>query len=603
MATIEQLPDNPNILLLLGSDVYSADFRFILSGIENSPVNMDSHDFWIIHRAGEVNNSAYSTNCATENSRLKKCININFDFSGTDLNAAAGYMETFLHEIFHYWVVPFFSMGVGNPETVTMTRNSVDFINSFFISETLPPLCLIAKSNSHWTCFMMSGQTSYEAIDWIPQREFALEGFDHRGEENENILFEYINNPTPAYITGNIGEHSNVNVAAPLSDIDKVILGIKQPAEAYRSNNNTFYELQPQWMNNIDVMTGICLVFGLNDVVHFGFKDGHEKLAVMRQGSVLAEIEIARFYTPDIMMNFNTHIALRIIRRGNTYYCQSKMEFSNPGCLASILSGLRLYNPPPRVDLFSETGNPPASPPAVINRLTDWITVLSFAATASTPFAGGYMVKTWGEKPPMVDTHFTSFQVKEGNSAIRTIDTVPSEPFTAADYTTLLDDNFIFHLPKEGPALIPGTELCNLIIAASTPAGEVGNHNNNRTIDEAPKLLTRLANTDFVIGGKVKIKRSAMAPHAFGAATGSKLWAFRRARKLVTNGQPNIFFDPNTIALQQNNSPYKCAFIILAPDRASVSQQEIDNVEKYRQACDTFVRLATDGMRSIDTTL
>lgn len=497
MARIERLPNQENILLLLGSDVYSADFRFILSGIADSPVNMDSHDFWIIHRAGEVDGSAYSTECATESSRLKKCINMNFDFSGTDLNSAASYMNTFLHEIFHYWVVPFFSMGVGNPETVTMTRNSVAFINSFFRSEPLPPLCLIAKSNSHWTCFMESGQTSYEAIDWIPQREIALEGFAHRGEENENILFEYIPNTTLTYLTANIGNHMNVNVPATLSDLDKVILGIKQPAESYPANDNIFYELHPQWMNNIDVMTGICLVFGLNDVVHFGFKDGHEKLAVMRQGIVLAELDITRLYTPDIMWNFNTHIALRIIRRGNTYYCQSKMEFSNPGCLASILSGLRLYNSPPRVDLFSETGNPPASPPAVTNRLTDWITVLSFAATASTPFAGGYMVKTWGEKPPMVDTHFTNFQVQEGNNPIRTISTVPSEPFTEADYTSRLSDNFIFHLPKEGPVLIPGTELCNLIIAASTPAGEVGNHNNNRTIDQAPKLLTQLANADL----------------------------------------------------------------------------------------------------------
>lgn len=94
-----------------------------------------------------------------------------------------------------------------------------------------------------------------------------------------------------------------------------------------------------------------------------------------------------------------------------------------------------------------------------------------------------------------------------------------------------------------------------------------------------------------------------MAPHAFGAASGSKLWAFRRARKLAINGQPNIFFDAGTTARQANNSPYKCAFIILAPDRASISQQEIENVEAYRQACDTFVRLATDGMRSIDTSL
>lgn len=618
MAQYEIHPDYPDVLILYGEDLFLRDANIvqIMSNIPGCPVNANSHDFVVVHTIGG-GGADYNSYPNDPPVKMKAIINFNVHMRTIWREVASVNMHILLHEIGHYWLVPGFEMKLSETGDFVPVKSMDDFNNAFLNSVKIPPLCLKGHQNAHWSCYLSAGTTSFESAEWVFRGRVPNPGAEP-GYEN---LEKFVNASIADHVNGDIGGIRDVNVVRPFHDLDQVIIGCKTPAEAYAGNNNTFYEIIPQWVTDLNLMTGICLVFESGTKAHFGFKDGHHKLALTVGGRLVNEVSIGNWNTPQLMLLNDAHVALRMVKRGSTYICQARLEFRRwDGCLTSLYAVVRAFFPARQAysfSLFSDTGNIiPGNPQELVNGLRDWKTIASFDFHEPV-VAGGYMTKIKGQEIdmhgaevrlsiPLVDTHLSWFQVKMEGETARTINQLPAETVTGADFSSSLNDGFIFHLPKPGPRLIPETvttqDLGNFtVIPHNTGMNESFDDFNG--VDNIPKLLTRIGGGDFIMGGKIKINRSAHSPMAMGGASDATIWGFRSERRTVMNGESNIKLSANSIARQAHLNGLKYAFIVKAHNREEITEEVLRNFNAYRQAVPFFFTESTNNRGTIHTAL
>lgn len=562
-------PVHPNVLLVWGADVYRKDFHANLIDLPGCPISLATHDFWIIHDVAPIGD-AVSTLPPPEAKRLKRFVTLESDLTRSSLAVMRAYADQFCHEVGHYWLVPQFAVRIGHK--AQPVRTTKEFIDAFFAVQPIPSLCLLAKQSSHWTCYMSAGRTTFESLPWEEREVVSMPLDARRLPEWDGVLRRY-------------------EVAAPLfmglqraySDLDLYLMGVLAVDEAYAAVDGRWTELVPQWVTPIEAMAGICMAFAPDDVVLFGFHGGHQRVSVERTGATVASKSIEDVYSPQAMWESNASLALRVVRLGDECFFQMRVDLDSTPVA-------------PPFHLKSSWLPPTTSP-------DDWMTVAQITVTAP-PVAAGYMVKTWGATPPLVDLRISSFVIST-DSETRVVSVSDAETDGSADWRSAVaaaDGRFVFHRPKQGPVVVVHDATTDIVVGATVPSGdgvaEVGNHDHWTGVDDAPKLLTKLPDSRFIAAGRVALRRTALAPHAAGAMEGRHLWAVARPRSIG-----DVELDDEMVAHQKTPFPYRCAFIVMAPDRAAITDQMVANVDARRTAAANAFRVATLGRRTIDTTL
>jgi hypothetical protein len=597
-------PSFPNILIVYGPDllfyddmgVLKYDKLLLMEFLRNrteGPVTKFSHDFWITHPVGTWDRNftyisvLHEPATPTMGARdFRGLIQMGFDLGATvDVQYAQDYYSALIHELGHYWLVP---------EGVTFRGLPMlppdDFSNAFLERRPFPYLQLRGRDGDHWTSHMQENHSPMDGLPWSELETIPLEGT----QEDPNILRKYESPPwLPTTNVPGIGDLLDQR----FTPLDRVLMGLIRPEDAYPQNGNGFYELYPQWASPVNFHGGLVLAFSAAEIVIFGFDRGFNHIGISQTGEVFPEHwDISAFYKP---WQLASRIIFRVVRRGNDYYFQAKQQVGTNGCLAGIFQGLGLYTPPPAVDPFSdtETLSPPNPAPT---DLQSWTTLKVLTRTSTvSPIAVGYGVKTWAPSA-WVDMNFRPLMIRHSVGTV----TVSTNPAGIRTVTGELSNAisgvarpFVFHRPTPEPRLSGDASSCNLVVTADTD-------NWAGIPDHMPKLLTGAPFGDFVAAGSVRITRNCLAPWAAGAYVGTNLWATRKKISVA-----DIALDPErNYRLQDPGRPYKAAYMLIAQNREQVDAlisdgTQLRNLDLLRTGLEPMFRTATGGYRTVTTVL
>jgi hypothetical protein len=591
--------DHPNVLLLLDADIYaggSIDFTRLAGYFQSPgagcPVSSNSHDYWIVHPWPASDGGVH-----TGGGPSRGMVRLGTEWNGAaagatpalTVDSATSYYWEWLQEVAHAWLVPYDMTFDG--ETVGQERA---FVQAFFDGAAIPRNCLIGRGNGmgHWSSFVSAGVSPMDGVDWNEEATLPVEG--------TGIFKRFSVGTIPG---------TNVNVAglapvpAPVySDLDKRIMGVLSETESYPARaDHSFDDLAPQWMAPLEFQAGLAVAFAPDDMIYFGFTSDFRTIGIARTGQQLAPtFDISSFYEPWVL---DRRMYLRVVKQGDTYSFQARPEWGSIGCLGEILRRLHLYTAPPPITPFSET-TPVRAPEASPSDWSRWNT-LTTLTESSAPRGVGYIVKTWGGTPPMVDVNFDGLQIRD-NEGDRTVTSV-SDPVNAATYLdSLRSDTLTFHKPAEGPIHRPGRGAGNLVVATTVPDAELGTRDVGSLdhwtgVDGAPKLISAISGAnEFVAAGSVRIDRAIMAPHAAGAVTGRELWGWVRPTSVSSTG-----LSQGSLSAQSydDNHPYRMAFIIVAAQRSDIADGVIDSIDRLRQGAENYFPRATSNRRHVDTRL
>jgi hypothetical protein len=376
-----------------------------------------------------------------------------------------------------------------------------------------------------------------------------------------------------------------VPLTVKFNDFDLLVMGVKSASEAYAESGNRFRWLEPRYTTPLNYTAGVCVAFSRNDFLYFGFTTDHRRLGVQQSGGALQQFDLPS-YRP-LASDLN-NIALRIVRRGNQYHMQARLDHdARPQLNARLLSGVDpLPAPAPGMPL-------------------DTFRTLTVSTHAGEPQAVGMIVKTWSAV--LCEAAFLHLEVlsRGAESALNTGIVPPSWTFDPATGYSTLPDWLVFDRPVAGPRVRTRNGRLHITVPwefldSNGRIVSPGPLNHWDNVDNAPKLLTRAPRGDFALATSARIMKSVNWPGVGGGALGTTMWGSERSART-----PDVVFPPTTLPKQSPppGNTYKTAYILVAPRRADMSDDTIRRIDVVRRYTDSAFNVATIRRRNFDSTL
>ncbi|TND09756.1 MAG: hypothetical protein FD123_880 [Bacteroidetes bacterium] len=591
MASFSTRPAFPNILLVTGADVFQPHYRERIREFFNNlppdttcPVRIGSHDFWITYRQPSEGGGEH---CCSELGLTPRKMRGKVRMGGVppvDINNVNGHINVMMQEVGHHWLVPSnLTFNIGG----AVTRMPTDAEITTAINDETPFTgpAILARDNSHYSAYF---QADGSPLDGLFFRETGTEdGYGVWTSESGALI-----NIDPAGLPA--------ASTSGFCDLDLLIMGVKTAAEAYAGTGNKFKWIEPRLTSALPYHTGIFVAFGRHDQLQFGFYEDHRKLAVVHSdGTILGQADIGPDYKP--LGHDFTGMSLRIIRRGNDYFFQAKIENPVGGCLVAVLKAIGLY----KGELKGTWDNSDTPDPVGAADFKDWKTVAVVNKAGSPVAVGNFVNKK--DHPHMCDAAFYNFHTKVG-TATRTFQTSANPPIIPmGEFASLSRDRMHRENPVGAIFRIKGGRQ-HIIAPFSIVSGGVLEHlpaerfRHDATLDSSPKILMKPpADGDFGVATHAKVHRTIYTPWAGGYAFGKTVWG-------TVNEVPaaSVIVPPDIIRDKQPAPPgnaYKCAFILVAANDADITDDMVERLDKIRRYWDNYFGKATVNRRSSDSAL
>jgi hypothetical protein len=581
MATVTRSASYPNVLLVTGDDVVTGDYRGNLQRLfEGSsspgPVRSGSHDFWATYQVGSAATPNHSWADPAVRPRLRRGIlELAAPPAAWDAATLSDRLGTLIHEVGHGWLVPR-DLTVRSaefwpaPGRVAPGMDGYDASIAFTEGSRFWGPALVARQGSHWSAWMSSGGSCMDGLAW-------------RGEGDSDGLDRWGPQALPPVTLSPVGL-PELALGARYGDVDLVLMGVISPAEAFAVDGNRLRWLEPRLMAPLDYHAGLVVLFGFNDALYFGFHTDHRQLAVQRtNGSTTTASAMDNRPFPDA----TRAVALRIIRRGNTYVFQARYSAMTADLLARHLAG-------------SDSWPPPTAGPVT----SEWTTV-AVREAAERPLAVGMGVKTW--RPILCEAHFQHLELY-ANGAERVLTTAVDLPAWIPSPTSglsALPDRLVRYQPAAGSRV----RRRDAVATVATPWNdfdaanryvEYDSFDDWSSVNRSPKLLAAAPPGDFVIATTARIDRSGLSPWAGGDAGNKTMWGRERSAPMSDVVLPAWL--PPLQAPPPGNA-YKTAFMIIARSAADIRPEHERAVDTLRRYFDAAMPHLTRNRRTSDSTL
>jgi hypothetical protein len=608
----------PNILLVYGEKIFDNDYRvnirdylYSLRTEDSCPVQKGTHDFWITYAAttssvggGEHAHEDMSVTPRPMRGIIRMGNSIPVD-ARTNFHTIQEHLSTLLQEVGHQWLVPrdlSIQKDIFWPSLPTKPYQMPGFEENALSLEGDGPFYgvpLLGRANGHWSAFFKSDRSVFDGINW-----------ENDGVEDEHQIWKESQTPpslprqpivpTPAGLPAPaLGPIELIH--GKYCDLDLLVMGIKDPNEAYRTSNNTFSWIEPRLIAPLNYFAGLCIAFSQDDFLYFGFYRDHRQLAnwASRRSDQppLSRIFPMSGYRP-LRSKFDG-VALRIVRRGDNYYVQARL--SNPQDGVSLLE-----------EIEPLVVSPPGSP-------LDRFRTLATLTHSGEPKAMGLIVKT-SVNDIVCDAAFRHIEVLTGTpnsgseTTILTNSVPPDWDYSPANGYDALPPfgSLVFNRPIKKARVRIGKGWINdewlfmttpyLTLKESGGWDDKQSYDHSASIDEAPKILTKVpTGDDFAVATLARINRSSFCPWYGSVPNDTRIWG-----KENSASTQDVFL--SEYSRQKQTAPdmdnkYKFAFIIAAERRTDIEERHLLNLDTMRQWWDEAFDVVTLGRRHSNSKL
>ncbi len=581
MATISRSANYPNVLLVIGDDVVTGDYRTNLLGLFEGAgsvqlVRRGTHDLWATYQVGSAANPNHSFMDASAAPRLRRGImELASPPTASDVATLSPRLGTLIHELGHGWMVPR-DLTVRsadfwpNPERVGRGMDGYDASIAFTEGSRFWGPAFVARQGLHWSCWVHSGGSCMDGVPW-----------SRRGDADGLTRWDPMTLPQVRLSPQGL---PNMDLPARFGDVDLLLMGVLRREEVFSGEGNRLYWMEPRLMAPLEYHAGLLILFGFNDAYYFGFHADHRRVGVQRTSGPLTAVAAPENRPfPDR----SRAIALRVIRRGTTYVFQAR--------LATMTSDLL-----PRHLGQAQSWPAPSAGPVT----SSWMTVAEHQVS-ERPQAVGMAVKTW--RPILCEAHFQHLEIaSRGAESVLTTSVDPPvwQPSTTSGLSSL-PERLVRYLPVAGPRI----RRLGAVASISTPWKDFdasGRYPDLPAFDDwstangAPKLLAAAPAGDFVIATTARVDRSGLSPWAAGAALDKSMWGVERSARMED------VIVPESSQVWQAPPPgnvYKTAFMIVARTRNDIRPEHEQAVDTLRRYFDAAMPALTRGRRTSDSTV
>ncbi len=636
--------DYPEVILACGEWLYGggSDPRFRLDkllskvGQHQLPVRKGTHHFQVIYRLSPTDNSG--PNHSYQDLTVGPVPQLGvIDMAGpppdfTSITGTGGHVETLLQEIGHAWLVYHSDIRFLADGQVVAPDLKDWFENNQGVPYSGP--LLVGRQCMHWGSYFQADGSPIDGL--VFQIQNQEDGFDHWSCQGTGQMeVTYPGGDTRQLTTG------------PYNDLDLVMMGALEKENAYQSTGGSFSWIEPRLVAPQSYRAGLFLAFQFalinqenprlsldNDFYYFGFSNDHRRLAVERSdGSVLGEVMLGSDYHP--LGNQNTGVALRAVRRGDSYDFQYRYDNATYPLVSSPseLGGQYDYSSVP--GLFE----------GVDPQVTSQLGAQPFRTVATVrdsrePLEIGILVATYAPKPCFVEAVFFDLEtytrpltlqeilrqeeiarltgipfVNRSGSHVYPFATVPpayqwgkalqpGEPVLheRARGPKVWSDRSRLHIrlpieiPTHAEPTIVDTHCFNCEADCTPPLPrdeDAPPYNHGPRVDMAPRVGLQPPAGDFAFGSSVRIQHTLYQRSSGGFETDVHIWG--RARSLPAKSL--IITTP--MSHRQVSGPYNIAYFIVAQQRSDITQQAIAHVERVRRYVSQAFHQATQGRRGL----
>lgn len=630
MAQLEVPPNHPNVLVVTGTDLYngSTDPRgnlhaFLYGQTANSsPVYQGTHDFWCVFElptstCGEAGLGWEDASLTPRPMRGIPSIDTppSTVMSNCDLPRASeaerlvDRLHTMLQEVAHHWLV--------HPDRLNFTvdgrteQMDIDDWKHMNLDQLFTGPLLAGRSNLHWSTYMQADGSPMDGQTWSDLG--PDEGLSHWQWIEPSPLSVQPPNLPAVVIT----QHYN--------DLDLMAMAVITADEAYTSTGGKFSWMEPWYSVPLPYLTGVFVAFSAQDFIYFGFDSDHRKLGVYRtDGTRYGEADLGADYHPWPGRR-NTGMALRVLySAGDPLLHDLRAEprlvfqarFDDTALLPTVDPG----------DFNVFVGPLPAEVPGLFEGLSRHGRLT--ASPSSPDFTGFHTVATVpirqhplgvgliskASDPVWADAVYSHLEMFTPQQPVNPLMVYPLSAVPPEWPGTVLFDQrregLYLHQPVKPPAplVLPWRERLRLRATAYAEVNDTDvvadslqpPYDHTATSDKAPKLVLSAPTGDFAFGTSVAMWRSVFRRSSGGGigadpATGrpgAQMWGVARSLP-ATNVQVVSGYEQQP----PPQDTYRMAFILCAPQRSDITDDDIASLDLLRQYWDEAFRLCTRGRR------
>jgi hypothetical protein len=414
------------------------------------------------------------------------------------------------------------------------------------------------------------------------------------------------------------------------NDLDLMAMGVITADEAYTSTGGRFSWMEPWYSAPLPYLAGVFVAFSAQDFLYFGFDADHRKLGVFRtDGTRYGEADLGADYHPWPGRG-NTGVALRVL-----YYAGDPLRHDRREAPRLIFqarfddSALRPTVSPADFNVF--VGPLPAQIPGLFDGLNE---IGRLAVPPSSPdFTGFHTVATVPirQRPLGVGLITKASDPVWADAVYSHLETLtplltpkqrvnPHTVYPLSAVPPELQDPVLFdqlpaglhlHQPVKPPAplVLPWRGRLRLRVTAYAEVTETDlpgddlrqpPYDHTATSDRAPKLVLSAPPGDFAFGTSVAMWRSVFRRSSGGGIgadpakgrPGAQMWGVARSLP-ATNVQVVSGYEQQP----PPEDTYRMAFILCAPQRSDITDDDIASLDLLREYWDEAFRLCTRGRR------
>lgn len=599
MANFERHNDYPHVLLVWGEDVHEEGMRGkvrdYLYGQSDSPVSRGTHDFMVMYAEPSLGEGEWCCEDMDESPRkMRGLVRMGALPGSIPTQTLQDQLNVLMQEICHHWLVPaelgyrrWFEIDFGFwkikfPLPYQRMLTGIEMTRQINADEGFSAPPLLARDNTHWSAYMSADASPMDGMYYEPQPdETGYKVWKQAPYFGETLAPEGL---------------SNLQLLHSLSDLDLTIMGVMRAVDAYPDNDGKFKWMTPKLTAPLSYHSGLFVAFSQYDHIQFGFYRDHRILVVARTGGNNTEVDLSDVFQP-LGHDLNS-VALRVIKQGNDYHFQAKLDNPLRGCALGLLRALRRDDR--RIpQMFDGVDNP--QQPDANESWTDWKTVAT-VQSRETPKAIGMFGKKW-EHPFLCDTAFINFSVfKDGETNHIQSNSLPELWVNDGTYSDLPEDSLVREEPSPGAIIRQKGGWLHIITpfsAVDETTNELTHYehdhfNHGTSVDNCPKVLMAPPSGDFAFGALARVHRTIFTPWAGGFAADKTMWG-----KVSEMPVSDIVIPPHITAKHPTppvpvNVSYKIAFIMVAKNRSDISDDMIERLDIIRRYWDQSFRLLTN---------
>lgn len=568
MATFGVLPGYRNVLIAHGPDVYSGDsdndyrqlLRDKLYDFDRGHVRRGTHDFWVTYPVPQVTDRQTGSRVPSEHAHedmgleprpMRGLIRMNELPADLSIPNLKSHLRVVFEEIGHHWLVPDdLAFRDDNGDEIRLDRSLADHLID---GEPIDGLPLLGRENVHWS--------PYWDADASPLNG---QGFERLPDDGNWQHWRH--SPTFVDDPPLISNHGLPFFFRGLeyNDLELAIMGMIDPQSAYHGGLVRW--LTPRLAAPLEYEAGIFVAFSRVDMLRFGFFRDHRVLVARRTGEAsVRRVSLGDDYHPTAVEG-NNAVRLRIVRRGDTYFCQARYSRQRTDIGSAAVRGL-----------FDELDNAFGR---TSGSFEQWRTVRSLDIPERPRAVGLYVLTR--EVSRLAEAAFYNLEIRIGSRTIRhRFENRPDEVELNKALTDVPQDELRTHIPAEGARV--ETRNNRLIITAPF------NHEHDKEqkafagtsrIDRMPKVIRSVPDRDFAVGTVAWMRRSILPPWAAGDAKGRDYWGREGSipanRVILPDRQAQKRERPR-------DGVYRVAFIVVAPD-ADTAKAVVPRVDGIRSA-------------------